>query len=68
MMVIDNKFNIGDTVYLKTDKDQLPRIVFAIKVYRAEGFFYELASGTVTSVHCDFEVSTEPNVILTTTN
>ena len=31
MMIIDNKFDLGKIVYLKTDKDQIRRIVTAIQ-------------------------------------
>lgn len=61
-MLIENAFEIGSTVYLKTDKEQCPRIVFCIKVFRNE-FIYELACGTTTSSHYDFELSTEVDVL-----
>lgn len=67
MMIIDTVFEIGETVYLKTDKEQLPRIVYSITVYKL-GYFYELACGVNTSKHCDFEISSEINTVLTTTN
>lgn len=66
-MVIENKFNIGDIVYLKTDKDQSPRMVFAL-VVRQGGILYEVAAGVNTSSHYDFELSAEANVLMTTTN
>jgi len=66
-MVIDNKYHHGDTVYLKTDRDQVPRIVFCLKVYKNE-ILYELACGTMVSSHYEFELSPEQNVVLTTTN
>ncbi len=67
MMVIQNSFDFGDIVYLKTDKEQSPRIVFAIKVYKSD-ILYELACGTLNSMHYPFEISKEANVLLTTTN
>jgi hypothetical protein len=67
MMVIEAEYNFGDIVYLKTDSEQKPRIVFAIKVYKTD-VLYELACGTTTSMHYDFEISKEVNVLLTTTN
>lgn len=51
--LIDNIFDHGDTVYLKTDKEQHLRIVFALKVYANE-IVYELACGTTVSSHYDF--------------
>ena len=62
-MMIDNKFTFGDTVYLKTDKDQLPRIVFMLKVYKNE-ILYELACGITVSSHYEFEISPEINVLM----
>lgn len=66
-MLIENKYEIGETLYLKTDKDQLPRIVFCFKVYRNE-ILYELACGVGVSSHYEFELSKEANVLMTTTN
>ena len=65
-MLVDNKFEFGDIVYLKTDTEQRQRIVFAIKVYKTD-ILYELACGTTTSMHYDFEISKEVNVLITTT-
>lgn len=67
MMVIENKFNFGDIVYLKTDSDQRPRIVtrFCVGI---TAMAYELYCGTQCSWHCDYEISTEKDVLLTTTN
>ena len=53
MMVIDNKFEIGDTVYLKTDAEQLPRLICGFMV-SPNGLLYELAQGKETSRHFDF--------------
>lgn len=62
MMVLDNKYEIGQTVYLITDSEQLPRIVFCFIVYRNE-LLYRLATGTTTSEHYDFEISETKNLI-----
>lgn len=66
MMVIDNKFEYGQTVYLKTDKGQLPRIVTAIHL-RGQNITYCLSQGTGETVHHDIEISEEINVVLKTT-
>lgn len=68
MLVIKNDYDIGDLVYLRTDKDQLPRIIIAIKIYKAGEIVYELISGTIQSTHYPFEMSTEINPVLTSTN
>ena len=65
MMVIDNKFDIGQEVYLKTDTDQRMRIVSAIIVRPGNCYSYELACGTDSRWHYDFEISTEKNVLIT---
>jgi hypothetical protein len=61
-MTINTKFNIGDTVYLKTDPEQLERIVYAIDI-RQTGLLYSLCCGTNTSNHYDFEITTDKDVV-----
>lgn len=56
-VVVYNKHEHGDTVYLKTDPDQLPRIVSCIRVYMNGELMYDLICGTISSVHYDFEIS-----------
>jgi hypothetical protein len=63
MMVIDNKFELGEIVYLKTDGEQQPRIVTAIIVCPDNSFLYELACGVHSSKHYDFEISQEKNFV-----
>ena len=57
-MVIDNKFEIGNTVYLVTDIDQFPRLVTGFLV-RKYDIMYELSSGQFCSNHMDFEITQE---------
>ena len=66
-MQIFNTFTFGDIVYLKTDPDQLPRMVYGVVVYK-EALLYKLACGVNTSEHYDYEMSMEKNVVLTTSN
>ncbi len=66
-MMIDNKFDFGEIVYLVTDKDQTPRIVYMMKVFKNE-ILYELACGTTVSSHYEFEISKDVNVLMQTTN
>ena len=63
-MVIDNKYDIGNIVYLVTDTDQSPRMITAITVCRNAELVYELYCGTVSSRHYDFEMSTEKTVMV----
>lgn len=67
-IIIENKFDFGDIVYLKTDKDQLPRVVVSFSVFKAGELLYKIVSGTTESSHYDFEISKEENILLTTTN
>lgn len=62
-IVVDTNFAIGDTVYLKTDIEQNPRIVYAYMVYKNE-CLYKLACGKDSSDHYDFEISVEKNVLI----
>ncbi len=59
-MIVNNKFKIGQSVYLKTDPEQFERIVFGIYVQQS-GLIYELACGEKTSKHFDFEITSEIN-------
>lgn len=48
--------DFGDSVYLKTDPFQYPRLITAIVIRR--GYVqYEIASGTELSLHNAFELS-----------
>lgn len=62
-MVIDNKFEIGDTVYLVTDTEQHPGLIISIKIFKGGEYLYEVIRGTVSSMHYDFELSTQKNVL-----
>ena len=53
-----DKFDIGEPVFLKTDREQRRRIITAI-CSRADGVVYELSHSTTKSWHYDFEMSTE---------
>ena len=64
-MLIDNKFDFGQTVYLKTDKEQLPRIVTGM-IVRHGIIYYSLSQGTSETSHMDFEISEKINVLLKT--
>ena len=61
-MTINNVFDIGDSVYLKTDPEQLERIVYGIEI-RVTGLLYSLCCGVSTSNHYDFEISKDKDVV-----
>lgn len=58
----------SDIVYLKTDPQQLPRMVTAIKLCADGGILYQLTAGTVYSDHYGIELSSEKDVLITSTN
>lgn len=63
MITIDNKFKIGEIVYLKTDKEQLPRIIYGFIVTKSE-CLYKVCCGTATSEHYDYEISIEKDILM----
>lgn len=62
MMVVDNKFEIGQIVYLKTDAEQQDRMVVVIEIYKF-GLMYRLNCGSVDSIHFEFEITNEKNFV-----
>lgn len=62
--IIQHKYEIGDEVYLKTDEEQKKRIVVAIKIFKGGELLYDLNQGTTTSLHYDFELSSERDTVL----
>jgi len=66
-MLIDNKYNIGDKVYLETDAEQKYRIVTGISI-RANSITYALCCDVTESWHYDFEIIEEKDVLKTSTN
>lgn len=64
MIVVDNKYNFGDIVFLKTDIEQMPRIITAIIFCPASDILYEVTCGTVVSRHYDFEITVSKEVII----
>lgn len=64
MMLIDSKFEIGNTVYLKTDIEQKKRLVTGIYV-RETSVAYMLSCGADESTHYHFEISEEVDVLIT---
>lgn len=61
-MRIDTKYDIGESVYLKTDTDQKQRIVRQITIKR-NSQEYCLVCGTEESWHEEFEFTTEKDVL-----
>jgi len=59
---LDAEFERGETVYLKTDIEQLPRIVVGYLIM--QGVEYGLICGEVVTYHNAFEISREVNISL----
>ena len=68
MKIVDSAFDFGDIVYLKTDIDQKKRIVSAMMMRGDGACMFELSCGTEAKWHYGFEISTEKDVLATTTN
>lgn len=66
-MVIDNKYKLGDIVYLNTDQEQLERIVTELRV-TPNGIKYLLSITTEETIHYDIKISSEKNILITSTN
>ena len=62
MTVIDNAFDIGQVVYLRTDPDQSARLVTGLLVQRSQTLYY-LSYGETETRHFDFEISAERDVL-----
>lgn len=67
MRIIEAAYDFGDLVYLKTDREQCLRMITRINV-APSGITYEATCGTQTSWHYEFELSTEKDILQTTTN
>lgn len=61
-------FELATIVYLKTDRDQLPRLVVGHYVDISNTIMVELKSGTIVSTHQEFEISKDRDTVMATTN
>lgn len=59
MMMLENVYDIGEVVYLKTDPDMLPRIVTKISAFSVDSLEYQLSCGVNFSYHMDYEITKE---------
>ena len=66
MIIINNNFDIGEIVYLKTDLEQLPRIIIAIMTCADNGILYKLSQGESVTWQYEIELSREQDVALRT--
>jgi hypothetical protein len=63
-MIINTKYGFGPIVYLRTDKEQLPRIVTRMQISPNMTVTYELSCGTESSWHFDIEISEERDALM----
>lgn len=63
-MTIENKFDIGQTVYLVTDPEQLAHIVTQINIKPEGRITYQVSLMSGFSDYYDFELSEDKNVLL----
>ena len=66
-MILESKYNFGDTLYLKTDEEQKRRLLTDINI-NLNGVRYGLCCGTSLTWHYEIEISEEKNVLATTIN
>lgn len=62
MTILNNRFSLGEIVYLKTDQEQSPRIVTAFMYSFGEQLLYRLAQGEFDSLHFEVEITSEKEV------
>jgi len=62
------EFQIQQTVYLKTDKEQKPRLVTGITLRPFNSVTYGLTEATCENWHYGFEITEERDLILATSN
>lgn len=61
-MIIDNKFKIGQYVYLLTDDEQKKRMITAIRIYTNSYLEYQVTCGTFATDHMEMELSDTEDV------
>lgn len=65
-MKFESIYTIGNIVYLKTDREQLERIITAV-CFRSTGIIYNIANGTTDTWHYECEVSDIRDIVKATT-
>lgn len=62
------EFMIKQTVYLKTDKEQKPRLVTGMQLRPFNSITYGITEGTNETWHYGFEISDERDIVMATSN
>lgn len=60
-MEINNNFNLGEFIYLKTDPDQSVRMIVDIKISLGKSLIYGVNMGSTYSTHFEYELSSVQN-------
>lgn len=60
---MNTKYNIGDIVFLKTDKEQIPRMITGILI-RPYGNIFYLSKGDYETTHYDIEFTSDINELI----
>ena len=61
-MVINNEYEIGDFVFIRTDGDQAKRIITSLRIYKGGEVVYVVSCGPNQSEHYSFELSSEEDI------
>jgi len=62
------EFMIQQTVYLKTDKEQKPRLVTGISLRPFNSVTYGLTENAIETWHYGFEINDERDIVMATSN
>ena len=60
------EFNLQQTVYIKTDEDQKPAIIYEIILQPFNSVAYNVMKGQEASTHYPFELSLSKDIVLST--
>lgn len=68
-VTLEINYQIGQTVYLRTDVEQLPRVVVGYCVRPGNQIIYDIQQADKNATaHSDFEISSVRDVVMTSTN
>ena len=62
MIMVDNEFEMCETLYLKSDGEQKPRILNGMLI-TPNGYLYRLCCGTTDSYHYSMEITREKSFL-----
>lgn len=62
-IIIHAEFEIGEIVYLRTDQEQLSRLVMGYRFQSRDTLLYDLMCGTLQSCHYELELTREKNLV-----